>query len=162
MTNLRILNGADKTRHYSVVIGNGAVSAVSDALVADVQKYPIGSTYTDLDAGGKKYTRVAADKAVADWRIEGYPLLQVAPATGVAATAATLNAILTPGSEAITEQGFEYKKGSDAYTKVSVTEALTKALTGLTAETEYTFRAYAITAAGTIYSNTTTFTTLAA
>lgn len=71
MTNLRILNGADKTRHYSVVIGNGAVSAVSDALVADVQRYPIGSTYTDLDAEGKKYTRVAANKAVEDWRIEG-------------------------------------------------------------------------------------------
>lgn len=71
LTNVKILNGSDKTRHYSVVIGNGAIAAVSDLLVSEVKVYPIGSTYTDLDAAGNFYIRVAAAKAVADWRVIG-------------------------------------------------------------------------------------------
>lgn len=64
--NLRVLNSADKVRHYSVVTGKGAISEVTDELVQDIKKFPIGSQYTDT-TGKKFYVRTAADKTVADW-----------------------------------------------------------------------------------------------
>ena len=65
---------------------------------------------------------------------------------------------------AITAQGFEWKAtDGGAYTQVTVTgDALTYNLTGLTANTSYTFRAFVTTAEGTIYGDEVTFTTLPA
>ena len=67
VTDLVILNGADKTRHYSVAMGKGAIAEVADPIVADVRQFPIGSQYTDL-TGKNFYVRVAGAKAVADWQ----------------------------------------------------------------------------------------------
>ena len=64
--NLAILNGGDKTHHYSVVVGTGAPSTTSESLVADVNKYPIGSFYLDKTSGAL-YARKASAKEVADW-----------------------------------------------------------------------------------------------
>ena len=70
VTDLVILNGSDKTRHYSVAMGKGAISEVADPIVADVRQFPIGSQYTDLT--NKTFAvRVAANKAVADWKVIG-------------------------------------------------------------------------------------------
>jgi len=69
ITGLIILNGSDKTRHYTVAMGTGAPTDVLDPLVADVKKYPIGSQYTNLD--GHLYVRVAAAGLVADWKLIG-------------------------------------------------------------------------------------------
>ena len=70
VTDLVILNGADKTRHYSVAMGKGAIAEVADPIVADVRQFPIGSQYTDLT--NKTFAvRVAANKAVADWKVIG-------------------------------------------------------------------------------------------
>ena len=67
VTDLVILNGADKARHYSVAMGKGAIAEVADPIVADVRQFPIGSQYTDL-TGKNFYVRVAGAKAVADWQ----------------------------------------------------------------------------------------------
>lgn len=70
ITNLVILNGSDKTRHYSVCAGNGAVAEVLDPIVTDINKYPKGSSYLDL-TNKTFYQRVATAKATADWEVVG-------------------------------------------------------------------------------------------
>lgn len=66
VTKLSILNPADKTRMYTVAIGEGAPTDTDDVLVADVKKFPVGSQYTDTK-GKKFYVRTAKAKAAADW-----------------------------------------------------------------------------------------------
>lgn len=66
VTNLAILNPADKTRHYTVASGNGAPTDANDPLVEDVKTFPAGSQYTDL-TGKKFYVRMATTGAAADW-----------------------------------------------------------------------------------------------
>lgn len=63
---LSILNPSDKTRMYTVAIGEGAPTDASDVIVADVKKFPIGSQYTDTK-NKKFYVRTAMTKAAADW-----------------------------------------------------------------------------------------------
>lgn len=66
VTNLTILNPADKTRMYSVATGNGVPTDADDVINTDVLKFPVGSQYSDL-TGKKFYVRMAATKAAADW-----------------------------------------------------------------------------------------------
>jgi len=78
-------------------------------------------------------------------------------------TTATLNGtIANPDNVTITAQGFEWKQASaSSYTTVSATGAtMTAPLTGLTANTDYTYRAFVTTANGTHYGSDVTFTTL--
>ena len=70
ISNLIVLNPADKTRHYSVVIGGGAPADADEPLVIDTKTYPIGSQFTDT-TGKKFYVRVAVAKVVADWQLVG-------------------------------------------------------------------------------------------
>lgn len=64
--NLTILNPADKTHLYAVVIGKGAPADVDNRLVTDTHVFKVGSQYTDL-TGKKLYIRVDTKKTVADW-----------------------------------------------------------------------------------------------
>lgn len=64
--NLTILNPADKTHLYAVVIGKGAPADVDDRLVTDTHAFKVGSQYTDL-TGKKLYIRVNTEKTVTDW-----------------------------------------------------------------------------------------------
>ena len=91
------------------------------------------------------------------------PTLSTSAATGISHTSATLNGSVsddvtcTPSSS-----GFEYKKGSDAYTSVaaaSATGSISKKISGLTPGTTYTFRTYTVVNGVTKYSSTRTFTT---
>lgn len=66
ITELTILNPADKTRMFSVATGKGTVSDANDPIVTNVKDFPIGSQYTDL-TGKNFYVRIAGAKAVADW-----------------------------------------------------------------------------------------------
>ena len=66
VTNLVILNPADKTRMYSVAIGQGAPTDVDDVINTDLKSYPIGSQYTDT-AAKKFYVRTGETGASADW-----------------------------------------------------------------------------------------------
>lgn len=69
MKNLSILNPADKTRMYTVAVGEGA-PASGDALVKEVHKFPLGSQYTDVE-NKKFYVRFAVKGLVADWGVVG-------------------------------------------------------------------------------------------
>lgn len=67
ITNLVILNPADKTRMYAVATGQGAPADADDVLVTNVKDFPVGSQYTDV-TGKSFYVRVADAVAVADWQ----------------------------------------------------------------------------------------------
>jgi len=85
------------------------------------------------------------------------------PASDLTMNSATLNATITnPDNVAITAKGFEWKEASaGTYTTVNVTgNTLTYSLSGLTENTQYTYRAFVTTATGTTYGNMVNFTTL--
>ncbi|MBQ0112854.1 MAG: choice-of-anchor J domain-containing protein, partial [Bacteroidales bacterium] len=90
------------------------------------------------------------------------PQVATLAATQVAQTSAVLNGTITPGTETISAQGFEYKEATAAnYTTVSATgNTMTATLNNLTANTTYEYRAYATTATSTYYGSAITFTTL--
>jgi hypothetical protein len=84
-------------------------------------------------------------------------------ATTVSQTAATLHGKVLCGSAAITT-GFEYKEASaSSYTPVTVTlsndSILTHTLNGLTPNTTYQYRAYAVYTTDTVYGGVEPFTT---
>lgn len=84
--------------------------------------------------------------------------------SAISQTTATLHGSITnAGNQPITAQGFEWKAASaTAYLTVNATgTAMTAPLTGLTANTGYTFRAFASTADTTVYGVDITFTTAA-
>ncbi len=92
------------------------------------------------------------------------PSVTTEPATGVGQTAALLNGTLSnPSNVAIIAKGFEWKAvGAGSYTQVSVTGSyMSYTLTGLTASSEYIYRAFVTTASGTSYGQEVTFTTAA-
>ena len=89
------------------------------------------------------------------------PTVNTSEASIVGETSATLNGTVNDNDNTITAQGFEWKaKGCGTYTSVSATgETMTYTLSGLAAGTEYTYRAFATTAAGTVRGDDITFKT---
>ena len=91
------------------------------------------------------------------------PTVVTTAATSISQTSAVLNGAITDeGNQTITARGFEWKLASATdYTVVSATgTTMTATLTGLTANTTYTYKAFATTALGTVYGSELTFTTL--
>ncbi len=91
------------------------------------------------------------------------PTVATTAATDIDQTHATLNGTINnPDSVAITAKGFEWKATmGGTYAPVTVTgDSLTYGLTGLTANTEYTFKAFIIYNDTTVYGEEMTFTTL--
>jgi hypothetical protein len=91
------------------------------------------------------------------------PTVITMAATDVAQTTATINGtVINPDNVTISAKGFQWKEASAAdYTTVNVTgNGLTYNLTGLTAATGYTFRAFITFNGNTSYGNEMTFTTL--
>ena len=91
------------------------------------------------------------------------PTVVTNAATSISQTSAILNgAITSEGNQTITARGFEWKLATATdYTVVSATgTTMTATLTGLTANTTYTYKAFATTALGTVYGSELTFTTL--
>jgi len=86
------------------------------------------------------------------------PTLETGQVTDVTQTSVTLSGSVTPGSETVTDQGFEYKKQSDQ-DWIVLSGALTQALSGLSGNTPYEYKVYAITVSGTFYGESRTFTT---
>lgn len=70
VTNLVILNPADKARMYSVATGKGTPTDVDDPIITNVRDFPIGSQYTDLSAK-KLYVRTDNKRVAADWTAVG-------------------------------------------------------------------------------------------
>ena len=92
------------------------------------------------------------------------PTATTLAASEITHESAVLNGTITAGSETITAQGFMYKATAAAdWTTIAATgETITATLTALTAETEYTFKAFATTASGTVEGEAMSFTTTAA
>ncbi|MBQ9254274.1 MAG: fibronectin type III domain-containing protein [Bacteroidales bacterium] len=93
------------------------------------------------------------------------PTVVTNAATSITQTSATLNGAITDlGNQTITSRGFEWKATvGGIYATVSATgTTMTANLTGLTANTSYTYKAFATTANGTQYGEEVTFTTLEA
>ena len=91
------------------------------------------------------------------------PTVTTDPVTNVAQNAATLNGTITnPDNVTITAKGFEWKAtAGGTYAPVTVTgNTLTYNLTGLTANTGYTYKAFITFNGQTVYGNEVTFTTL--
>jgi hypothetical protein len=128
---------------------------------------PAGSDrlYLKYTAAATTYaTRVDDMKLVAGGTVTTppNPTVTTTDATGIGETTATVGGSYIAGSDAITETGVEYKTGAGAYTAQpaqGTATPFTVSLTGLTSGTEYTFRAYAKTAAGTFYGYEKLFST---
>ena len=91
------------------------------------------------------------------------PTVATTAATDVAQTTATLNGtIANPDNVTITAKGFEWKATvGGTYAPVNVTgDNLTYNLTGLTANTGYTYKAFVTFGSTTVYGEEVTFTTL--
>lgn len=91
------------------------------------------------------------------------PTVTTNDASNLNYASATLNGSVVKGDLNITDKGFEWKKVSDAnYTTVSKDAGagtITHNLTGLQANTQYTYRAYGTTSGGTVFGEDKTFTT---
>lgn len=66
VTNLNILNPADKTHLYAVCTGTGA-PANADEICTDTKTFPIGTQYTDTQ-NSKFWVRTAANGVAADFK----------------------------------------------------------------------------------------------
>ena len=94
----------------------------------------------------------------------GNPTVATNAATAIGETTATLNATITnPDGVTITAKGFEWKATTGGtYTQVAGTgtgNTFTADLTGLTANTSYTFKAFITYNGTTVYGSEMTFTT---
>ena len=91
------------------------------------------------------------------------PVIVTNSATSIDPTNATLNGLLTPGSEEILAQGFEWKLVSaTAWMRVELTPGnniLAHTFTDLVPNRAYEFKAYVTTESGTIYGQIQNFTT---
>jgi uncharacterized protein (TIGR02145 family) len=95
------------------------------------------------------------------------PTVDTQAGSSISATAATLNATFTDGGSAVTATGFKYATNALLTSPSDVagsgtSSPFTKALTGLTASTQYWAVGYATNSVGTSYGDTITFTTSAA
>jgi len=91
------------------------------------------------------------------------PTVTTLPALPVGQYSATLNGTVTnPDNVTIMAQGFEWKAtADDAYTQVAATgNTMSYSLTGLTANTGYTYKAFITFDGTTVYGDEETFTTL--
>ena len=91
------------------------------------------------------------------------PTVTTGAASNIAQTSATLNGTVNnPDNVTITAQGFEWKLASaTAFTTVNVTgAALTYDLSNLTANTQYTYKAFITFNGNTVYGDEVNFTTL--
>jgi len=92
------------------------------------------------------------------------PTVVTLPADPINDRSATLRGTITAGSEAITNQGFEWKAVNGTtwtpVTVVPVNDTIIYQLTGIEPETNYEFKAFATTATITEYGTTQTFLTL--
>ncbi|MGI6342001.1 MAG: PKD domain-containing protein [Bacteroidales bacterium] len=96
-------------------------------------------------------------------RVCGAPIVTTNDATNITQNSATLNAVVVPGTDIITEKGFEWKLTSGGtyvdLVSSSAGNTFTASLTGLAAGTSYTFRAYAKVGSVKTYGEEKTFVT---
>lgn len=146
-----------------------AAPRVNDAGNVIFNSTAIGLGFTDTNGATDIMLATFGAAAVA-------PTVATPTSASIATTTATLGGNITAdGGASVTERGIVYavtatnsnpQIGGSGATKVAAsgtsTGTFTTSVTGLTASTAYTFKAYATNSAGTGYSSTGTFTTTAA
>ena len=117
-------------------------------------------------------TSVAKQFTISVIDVQEAPAVSTTTATAITSTTATLNGDLTSdGGAAITARGFVYaisnadltidNTAADTVTVSGTTGSFNEEITGLTAGTEYFYKAYAKNSVGTTYGEEQSFTTLA-
>ena len=98
----------------------------------------------------------------ADAGVEFDPVVYTYNSPAVTQNGATLEGVALRGSDAITQQGFEYwKANTSSKTKVTASgERMSKTVSGLQSGTKYKFRAYVTAGGKTTYGSEVEFTTL--
>ena len=130
---------------FSIISPNGSVLYTHDGMVS----YTTYTFTTDCSGSGPVVTD---------------PTVATNAASAITQTTATLNGTITnPDDVTITARGFEWKAVSDAnYTVVTLTgtsNTLTHNLTGLTANTAYTYKAFITFNGNTVYGTDVNFNT---
>ena len=136
----------DDEAGFSIVGPDGTVLFSQD----DMENYSTYTFTTDCSGSGPVITD---------------PTVATVAATAIAQTSATLNATITnPDNVTITAKGFEWKAtAGGTYTQIAGTgsgNTFTANLSGLTANTGYTYKAFITFEGTTVYGEEMTFTTL--
>lgn len=152
------------------VTRTGSIGGVSDTDFAATSSYYNGATATPT-AIGITQTNTTASRAYAVAMIHGVftPSVDTEAVTDIDFTTATGNGnVLDDGSVTITERGVVWNTvtgptvENDKSAVAGTTGAFTAPMTGLTGNTLYYVRAYAINSQGTVYGDEVTFTTAGA
>ena len=177
ITERGIVFSATATNNNPIIGGTGATKVTTSGTTG-VYTVPV----SDLSANrGYSFKAYATNSAGTTYTSVGTfttlsapPMVTTPTSTGVTASTATLGGNVTSdGGLVITERGVVYSAtitnnnptiGGTGVTKVmasGTTGVFTSAVTGLSAGTSYSFKAYATNSVGTTYTSVGTFTTLA-
>ena len=134
--------------------GTSTITSPATGLIASTQ-YDVRA-YAQTLSDGRTYGNIVTFTTLG----LNPPTVVTLPATSITQTSAILNGTVTAGTGTITAQGFEWRQvGTTSWATVSATGAtMTYTLPGLTANTNYEYRAFA-TSGGTVYGLTVTFIT---
>jgi hypothetical protein len=138
-----VYRGCNSTTEVASISANGITETVTFNCTAGTD-YRLRVVITGITNGGFKI------------KVDSPPTVTTQSATDITLTTAILHKSVTAGSEAISSQGFEYRKQGSSNWSASVSGNLAN----LTENTTYEYRAYAVTASGTTYGTTLTFKTL--
>ena len=150
--------GGTYTQIAGTVSGNNLTANLSDLTANTSYTFKAFITFNGTTVYGNEmtFTTLSQGEPTA-------PTVATSAATAVAQTTATLNGTVTnPDNVTISAKGFQWKQASAAnYTDVTISgAALTYNLTGLTAATDYTYRAFITFNGQTVYGDAVNFTTL--
>jgi hypothetical protein len=168
-----LVAGTGDTNNASFAIVGNSLAVVVSADFETKSSYSVRVRATDNGTGNLTFEK-AFTITITDVVENTAPLVTTPTSASILATTATLGGNVTAdGGAAITERGVVYSLTSannnplisgSGVTKVmaaGTTGVFTAPVTGLTASSGYSFKAYAINGVGTTYSSVATFTTAA-
>jgi Fibrobacter succinogenes major domain (Fib_succ_major). len=147
-----------------------AVDNLSQMVSAESGAGEYSAELTGLTLGTYYYCAFATNSTgastgeILSFTVAELPTVQTNAASSITATGATLSGNVTSdGGATVTSRGFLYGTNSSNLTQTaqsgSGTGSYTKSLTGLSANTTYYYKAYAINSIGTSYGEVMSFTT---
>ena len=145
----------------SVAWGDNTGEKVPQNIGQVYHTYQTGGNYTVTTYSAQGCTVTTNVSVAGGGTVIDAPDVTTGAASDIAQTSATLNGTVEANGNTITAQGFEWKvTEGGSYAQVSASGAtMTYSLTGLTAGTSYTYRAFATTSEGTEYGSEVEFTT---
>lgn len=145
----------------SVAWGDNTGEKVPQNIGQVYHTYQTGGNYTVTTYSAQGCTVTTNVSVAGGGTVIDAPDVTTGAASDIAQTSATLNGTVEANGNTITAQGFEWKvTEGGSYAQVSASGAtMMYSLTGLTAGTSYTYRAFATTSEGTEYGSEVEFTT---